>query len=171
MAHHSQNGDTYLDIGGAYEVTAINAKSAVDLKHAQNSDTALGTLTSDVANVAWTNYSPLSTIVGWSSPTTKLIYYKKVGKLVFVSFSLIGVSDSTVATFTVPYTATNTVDIYFGGLLIWAQDNSVYVTGVPKCWINYNDNLVQARQDMPGTAWTASGTKQITGTIWFEATV
>jgi len=36
---HIQNTDQYLDYGGANQVSAADAKSAVDLKHTQNTDT------------------------------------------------------------------------------------------------------------------------------------
>ena len=45
-----------------------------------------------VTSVAWTDYSATSTIVGWSSYTTKSIFYKKIGKLVFVQFVISGVA-------------------------------------------------------------------------------
>ena len=56
-----------------------------------------------VTAVPWTDYSGTSTIVGWTSYTTTEIWYKKIGKLVFVQFDIEGVSDDTVATFTLPY--------------------------------------------------------------------
>jgi len=59
----------------------------------------------------WANYSAVSTIVGWSSFTTKLIYTKKIGKTVFVSFFLHGVSNATTISFTLPYKSSNTLGI------------------------------------------------------------
>jgi hypothetical protein len=41
MAHHGKNEDIYLNKGGDNEVSALNAKDAVDKKHTQNSDTKL----------------------------------------------------------------------------------------------------------------------------------
>ena len=40
-ADHTQNTDTALNLGGANEVTAANAKDAVTKKHTQNTDSAL----------------------------------------------------------------------------------------------------------------------------------
>jgi hypothetical protein len=41
MAHHGKNEDIYLNKGGDNEVSALNAKDAVDKKHTQNTDIKL----------------------------------------------------------------------------------------------------------------------------------
>jgi len=46
---HARNEDTYLDKNGSNEVTAANAKDAIDKKHSQNSDSHLGTVDQDIS--------------------------------------------------------------------------------------------------------------------------
>lgn len=123
----------------------------------------------DFYTIAWTDYSATSTIVGWSSFTYKKIMYKRIGKLIFVSFYLDGTSDSTSATFTLPYnadtTALNTVEF-----AIRATDNGAaglhmgfgdLSTPANKVWC-YPDNS-------GGTAWTASGRKYVVGQFFYQA--
>jgi len=50
----------------------------------------------------WVDYSATSTIVGWSSFTTKIIKYRVLGKQVFVYCVINGTSNSTTTSFTLP---------------------------------------------------------------------
>ena len=54
-------------------------------------------------NNGWTDYSGTSTITGMGTFTTKFIYTKRIGKTVFVNYSLAGTSSATTVTFTLPY--------------------------------------------------------------------
>jgi len=58
-------------------------------------------------NTDWIDYSNISTIVGFSSFTIKLIFYKIIDNIMFVNFSLQGTSNSTALTFTLPNTVIN----------------------------------------------------------------
>ena len=75
-----------------------------------------------VTSVAWTDYSATSTIVGWTSYTTKEIWYKKIGKIVFVTFHIAGTSDDTVANFTVPFS--NNADVRVNVVIRGLDDGS-----------------------------------------------
>jgi hypothetical protein len=55
----------------------------------------------------WVDYSATSTIVGWSSFTTKILKYRVVGKQVFIIYDFDGTSNSATTTFTLPYSAVN----------------------------------------------------------------
>ena len=127
-------------------------------------------LNGDIYTTAWTDYSGTSTIVGWSSYTTKLIYYKKVGNLVFVSYDIAGPSDETtgtIATFTLPYTSSNTVQTLACGL---TTDNGTPTTTGGAINLTQNNSTVAIYKDMSTTnLWTDSGTKQIIGQFWYEA--
>jgi hypothetical protein len=57
--------------------------------------------------IDWTDYSATSTIVGWSSFTTKVLKYRVVGKQVFIIYDFDGTSNSATTTFTLPYSAVN----------------------------------------------------------------
>jgi hypothetical protein len=121
------------------------------------------TTTSDIYTTPWTDYSSSSTVVGWSSFTTKIIHYKKVGKLVFVNYNIQGTSNATTASFTLPFTPA-TYTVFPVGR---AVDNGVYVnthpfghteTGKWSFYLSANGS----------EAWTASGTKMIRGQFFFE---
>lgn len=117
--------------------------------------------------IAWTPYHDTSTIVGWSSFTIKLIRYKKVGKLVFFSLALEGPSNSTSASITLPPVSANTsVGFFASGRGI---DNGVSLTTPIRGFINPNSNVIHFAKDWAGLAWTASGTKSVQVTGWYEA--
>ena len=114
-------------------------------------------------DVAWTNYGATSTVVGWSSTTQKVIYYKKVGKLVFVTFAISGTSDSASTSFTLPYAVSNLVQI---DLVIRAVDSGSYIYGLMEIGASSVANFYTT---LAGVAWTASGTKTIIGQFWYES--
>jgi hypothetical protein len=113
----------------------------------------------------WTDYSATSTIVGWSSFTTKKIYVKKIGKIVFCAFSIGGTSNSTSASFTVPYTSASTGPIETA---IRTQDNGgTAVTGLLD--IGVSSTTVDLFPTMAAGVWANSGTKSIWGQFWYES--
>ena len=150
----------YLEDSGEVsiaEITAVNMTTDGNV-------TAGG----DIYTTAWTDYSASSTIVGWSSFSTKVIRYKKVGKLVYVGFNLYGTSDSPDTSFTLPYTAANT-GVHFGSLLWSAIDNGTTITQACRFFVTAGSSTVNCYTDMASGAWTASGTKYISGQFWYEA--
>ena len=112
----------------------------------------------------WVDYSATSTIVGWSSFTTKIIKYRVVGKQVFVIFDLEGTSNSASApTFTLPYSAVNSTSYTNYGV-----DNGVanIITSILTTstitsyrWTSFTV--------LTGT-WTSSGSKRIFGQLNFQ---
>ena len=120
-------------------------------------------------NTPWIDFSEQSTIVGWSSFTTKRIRYKVVGNIVYVTIELSGTSNSTSTTFTLPYipkstnqaiaalTLDNGVGTITGRFIITASDITV-VCGRP----------TSASSIVPTQTWTASGTKTISGQFFYE---
>lgn len=129
-------------------------------------------ITTDVNSVAWTEYSSVSTITGWSSFTQKGIYYKKIGKLVFVYFHLAGVSNSTSVSFTLPYTSydTSLSGGVYGATLIDASDNSAELTVASKVQLPVNSSTATCYTNMGSGAWTNSGGKTAIGQFWYEVT-
>ena len=116
--------------------------------------------------VAWLDYSAISTIVGWSSFTTKQIYVKKIDKTVFVAFYIYGVSNSASTSFTVPYAAAS-APIYtqFNPRV---QDNAgAYVMGIGS--LEASGTTVTLTSDLQGANWTNSGTKVAIGEFWYES--
>lgn len=128
--------------------------------------------TGDIYNVAWTDYAGTSTITGWSSFTSnrKLIYYKKIGKTVLVSFLLEGTSNATSISFTLPYTAVTDAGnlMEYGGALTYSIDNGSLLTVASRVSIGANSATVNCYSNMGIGAWTGSGTKSVRGSFWFE---
>ena len=144
--------------------------SGINLGHA--SDTTLTRVSAGVAAIegvnictdgAWTDYSASSTIVGWSSYTTKLIYYKDIGKtrLVYIHFD--GTSNSTSTSFTLPSACTNTMS--FGGQ-IRTDDNGNANLG--HYVLTANTSTVNCYYGVSAAAWTASGTKRLLGQFTYQ---
>ena len=100
----------------------------------------------------WIDYSATSTIVGWSTFTTKLIKYRVIGKQVFVIANIRGTSNSTSTSFTIPFNSISTNDNMGYGL-----NNG----GAVNCLIEISGgtNLIGCYANLAG--WTASGTKSI----------
>lgn len=118
----------------------------------------------DVYTVDSTDYSSTSTIVGWSSFTTKLIYYRKVGKRVDVWFNLAGTSNSTTTSFTLPYANANVMEINAAAS---AEDNSSFLTTPGLIQVLANLSTASLFKDTSGANFTGSGTKRIYGQFWF----
>ena len=120
----------------------------------------------DIYTTTWTDYGGSSTVVGWSSFSVKKIYYKKVGKLVFVWFHLEGTSNSTAASFTLPYNnALDTLVITTG----FVHDNGVSQSTPGRFQLIPNGATVNMYLDMAAATFTASGTKEMYGTFFYEA--
>ena len=127
----------------------------------------------DIYTTAWTAYGATSTVVGWSSFTSKSIYYKKVGKLVFVQFDIGGVSDSGAVSFTLPFE--NNSNLGMWAKLGFAYDNTSYtaVTGSQNAviYMAASSTAVTCGRYLASTLgnWTASNDKQVIGEFFYEA--
>ena len=125
-------------------------------------------VTGDMSTVQWTTYGGTSTIVGWTSNTSTLINYKKVGNLVFVQFYIDGVSDATNVTFTLPFTQISTNGIELK-VAIQVGDNSSPSTTSGLLTLSPNSATVSCFLDMAGATWTASNNKRVQGQFWYQA--
>jgi hypothetical protein len=123
----------------------------------------------DVYTNAWADYSASSTIVGWSSFTTKSILYKRVGKLVFVQFNIYGTSNANTASFTVPYATSSSYPSDISEFYILATDNGngLYI-GIFG-YFSQNSQSINFANNYSGTLWTSSGTKGIKGQFWYQS--
>ena len=188
--HNSNFSIIYADYNGNIDNTNIAASAAIaDTKLAQIttaskvSGTALtslasipagagviptANLTSGIAiETTWADYSATSTIVGWSSFTTKSIFTKKIGKVVFVSFVLAGTSNSTSVSFTLPDTSYNGLSFTSSAYTV---DNGTPTTTGGACQIPSNSSTVTVTKTMASQVgdWTNSGTKNAQGLFWYE---
>ena len=121
-----------------------------------------------VTSVPWTDYSGTSAITGWSSTTTKEIWYKKIGKLVFVQYRIEGTSNSTAISVPLPYDNNSHIRALFKPAR--AMNNSSWLNG-SACGriLASGSNTALFYTDESLAAWTASGTKVIMGEFWYVA--
>lgn len=112
----------------------------------------------------WVDYSATSTVVGWSSFTTKQIRYRVIGKQVFVQFYILGTSNSTSTTFTLPNNSVNLDETPISTLYV----NNGVAGGYGYARMVKNSNTYTAYTSFSGGTWTASGTKQIVGQFFYE---
>lgn len=117
----------------------------------------------------WTEYSAISTIIGWSSFSEKTIRYIQVGKTVYVSYGLNGTSNSTLITFTVPIAAL--VGTFPEAPTGFNQDNGASQTTPARIFIDPSSNttLVNITKTMGTAVWTNSGNKIVRGLFIYEA--
>lgn len=111
----------------------------------------------------WIDYSATSTIVGWSVLTTKKIRYRVIGKQVFVQVQLIGTSNSTTTTFTLPFSSSSNI---YTLSYAWGINNGTFVNSAFE--IAGSSSTVSLTYNGGTTSWTASGSKQIYGQFFYE---
>lgn len=115
-------------------------------------------------NTPWIDFSEQSTIVGWSSYTTKIIRYKQVGNTIFVHFVIQGTSNSTSTTFTLPYSPKSGISVVtnISGAVNNTANNIAWIT------LTSGSNVVTFLLGTGATAWTNTGTKGIQGQFFYE---
>jgi len=145
---------SYLDTDGAL---AANSDTKVPSQKAVKTyaDTK-------VSQGAWTDYSGIATITGWTSYTTKKIAYQVLGSFLYLVYDIQGTSNATAAYFNLPFTVRQTDVVYFPGC---AQviDNGVNQVNAGLVNIEDSGNRFKVYKDMAGAAFTNSGTKRISG--------
>lgn len=113
-----------------------------------------------------TDYSSTSTVVGFSATTTKLIYSLQIGNMVHVWARIIGTSDATTLTFTVPVANANLVRVS-GACRV--QDNGTIAATPGHYRIDAAASTVQIFKDQVTTAFTASGDKLVEVSLMYPA--
>lgn len=151
MADDSVDSDQYVD--GSVDAVHLNdgAGSGVDADLLDGEEGAYyeGTLI---------NYSAISTIIGWSGYTQKLIEYRKSGNMLFVNISISGTSDAVNTSITLPYDNGNTSPIR---CYVRARDNGVWQTA-GLMTLAAGANLCVFHPSSAGAAgWIAANTKAI----------
>ena len=160
---YKKSGTTVGNLAANENVLAvINNATALFAIDADGDVMLIGT--GDLFNVPWTDYSGISTIVGWSSFTTQKIFYKKIGKLIFVEFSISGTSNSTSAYFTLPFDRHN--NAYSLKVPMQITDSGSVQLGLFE--IATNGGTVTCYSTIGEAGWTATGTKGVIGQFWFE---
>lgn len=119
---------------------------------------------SNIYNDAWQNYYTSSTVTGLNTLTITNIYYKRVGKLVFVVFNLLGTNDGSTITFTVPYAAATGSYMH---LLMRVKDNGTFQT--TPGWANLSGSTVTIYKNANSGTFTGSGAGGVQGEFFYEA--
>lgn len=115
-----------------------------------------------LGGVSSSQYGTTSTKVGWSSFTDTNIRYLLIGKLLFIDFYIAGTSNSTSSSFTLPYSVPT--NQYGWRTPCRVTDNGVLSASPGLAEITIaNPNVVNLYKTMSSTAWTASGTKMVSG--------
>lgn len=113
----------------------------------------------------WIDYSATSTIVGWSSFTTKQIRYKIIGKQMFVQCNIDGISNSINASFTIPNNSINISEVV---TVNRNSNNGVASSTFGMTRVLINQNIVTSFINNAGGTWTSSGSKFIECQFFIE---
>ena len=170
-AQNPNNDDIIVYSSGTTLWTKKNIYTAIG--NASTSTTGLltstnwNTFNNKLDDNAWVDYSATSTITGWTTFVNEILRYKVVGKQVFVSYLISGTSNSTSTSFTLPFTSVsaqyneapnrsfNNGVAYHGFGIISASSSTMSFS----YWTTATANT---------STWTASGTKWISGQIFYE---
>jgi hypothetical protein len=175
----SITGGAYWSVSNIVGLAALNGNPTIDsiaggthwvTEHITVSDSAfIDTLTAsqvkitgEINSVPLTDYGSTSTVVGWSSFTTKKIHYKRIGNTVWVWFTLSGTSDATTASFTLPYSVS--VGAFTPAVALEGTSQiSTAIVGVASSTANIYKELVSS-------SWANSGPKNLAGFFQYETT-
>lgn len=146
-------------------ITTAGKVSGAALTLLPNIPAAAGVIPAANLTGTWTDYSATSTISNWSSYTNKNLYYKKIGKSVFVSFYIAGVSNGTSASFTLPYVSA-ILDIVVP--IATVNNGAEEYTGIMQ--LTTTSSTAICYRDLTGTLWTDSGNKTIAGQFFYDTT-
>jgi len=111
--------------------------------------------------VAETDYFASSTIVGWAASPTGVIYYSRLGNRVLVNFYVTGTSNATGTSFTLPYQLKTGITVLSKSVRV--IDNGATSAASGHCYMTSGSATVTLTKSLTGDAWTASGTKTISG--------
>lgn len=144
----------------------LNEELRTMRKDSERIDTRVDTL--ETMETTWEDYSATSTVTGWSSLDNKQIYTKKIGKTVFVAYDFQGTSNATGATFTLPYTSSNTINLRAS--LPYVFDNGAVVTTPGEITLLKNSATVTLNKTIGiAASWTNSGGKRAIGQFCYES--
>lgn len=145
------------------KVDGVNVVMALDVNEL---DSEVNAIETDLLG-GWTDYSTLSTITGWASFTAKQLSYRKVGRLVFVVFLLQGTSNNTLTSFTLPFTPLGVLPDTIT-LAVPARDGGAVIS-TAICSVTNGNATASLYKDLTGTAWTATGIKDVRGAFFYPA--
>lgn len=82
----------------------------------------------DATNNPWVDWSEQATYSGWTAFTTKYVYYKMLGSMMFIMYDIIGTSSGAGSpSFTLPFISTAALTTYH---LLFTTDNTLNQVGI-----------------------------------------
>lgn len=115
----------------------------------------------DIYTKALTDFSGSSYVSGWADTPTVVLYYKKIGKTVIVNYNIDGTGNSSATTFGLPSASSISVV----APAAYTVNDGAYDSSPGYCSIS---GITASLYRYAGTAWTASGNKNIAGQIIYE---
>jgi hypothetical protein len=123
-------------------------------------------VTGNIYTSALTDYSSSVSIVGFSSFSTKQVFYKKIGNLVYLWLHLVGVSNDNGLYITLPFESGVSVGTDYPILACFANFDGTETLGIIQA---YSSTDIVIFPDLGGSDWPLTGTKAISGCFFYEA--
>ena len=140
-----------------------NANAIININSA-----AIGSINAalDIYTVQLTDFSSASSPTGWSSFNNKFVYYKKLGKTVYVWFYIDGTGSGTGASFSLPF---NSSAIMYGNIAlicgIVTNDNGSIYTSVG----GVSQTAFTIQKDLNNDSFTNGTYRLCQGYFFYEA--
>jgi hypothetical protein len=120
----------------------------------------------DVYTEGWTDWSSSVSLTGFSATSNNNVFYKRIGKFIFLTFKIDGTSNSTSTSMTLPFTRAS--DGFALDFPISSYNNAVAVAG-GMGQIASGGSSISFFRDSTGTSWTNSGAKGVYGQIVYQS--
>lgn len=117
----------------------------------------------------WTDFSTGSNPQGFASFTTKKVWYKKIGRMVWVSFQIVGTSNQTYISFTLPYTIAAGVHPTVVIQTVDAGTTQPY-PGLCQSGATPPTASMVCYKRVDGLGFSSTGIKGVIGQFWYQAT-
>jgi hypothetical protein len=111
---------------------------------------------------SWIDISLLSTINGFSSITTRVIKYLKIGRGTLYYYNISGASSAANFTFTIHTNHLGETYFTAGGL---NQNGGNFSNNASRITVTANSNVISIQNTLAGSTWGGAGTKSSSG--WF----
>lgn len=175
---------TYYSVGDKIKLTQTTVKYFYIVAVADELLTVTGGSDYTVANAAITDIyvskmeSPVgfpdifafdTTTDGWASTSSKIAQFWITGRTVNVRYYVLGTSNKTTTTLTLPVTAkTGAASLRWDGANGYIADNGVDITVASRWSIVAGGTTVGFTTNMASGAWTASGNKYVVTTVYYH---
>lgn len=115
-------------------------------------------------NNLWIDFGPSSTIGGFSSISTRVIWYKELSDGVLFLVDIVGTSNSGNFTFTIPFNPNFTIIIPCGQVV----NNSITQAAVGTAFITSGSSTITIAANPQGSTFVTAGTKSFKGGFFIK---